>query len=71
MAPDRQNQFKILLSDEERRMLDELAENSGVTASDYLRLYIRREHEQLGTARTGFGPGPKRAPLLTKPRAKK
>jgi len=52
-------------------MLDELAENSGVTASDYLRIFIRREYEQLGTSRTGFGPGPKRAASPAKPRAKK
>jgi hypothetical protein len=71
MAPDRPNQFKILLSDEERTMLDALAESSGVTASDYLRIVIRREHEQLGTVKTGFGPGPKRAASPTRPRTKK
>lgn len=70
MSPDRPNQFKILLSDEERVMLDELAEGRGLTASDYLRTCIRDEYAQLQTKQTGFGPGPKRSTAAVK-RAKK
>lgn len=70
MAPERPNQFKILLSDEELEMLRELAERDGVTASDYVRLFVRKESAQLKTERSGFGPGPKRA-TAAKPRSKK
>ncbi len=37
-------QLKIMVSGDERRMLDELAERSGLTASDVIRQFIRREH---------------------------
>ena len=70
MAPERPNQFKILLSDEELDMLKELAERDGLTASDYVRLFIRKEAAQLSTKKTGHGPGPKRA-QEQKPRPKK
>lgn len=43
MAPERSNQFKILLSDQELAVLKEVAEQRGVTASDLLRLYIREQ----------------------------
>ena len=43
MAPERTNQFKILLSDQELTVLKEVAEQRGVTASDVLRLYIREQ----------------------------
>ena len=46
MAPSRPNQFKMLLSDEELETLRELAERAGLSASDYLRQLIRREHEE-------------------------
>jgi hypothetical protein len=70
MAPERPNQFKILLSDDELDMLRELAERDGVTASDYVRLFIRKEAALLNTEKTGHGPGPKRA-REHKPRPKK
>jgi hypothetical protein len=35
----------MLISDEEQRQLQELADADGVTASDYVRLFIRRAHE--------------------------
>jgi hypothetical protein len=43
MAPERTNQFKILLSDQELTVLKEIAEQRGVTSSDVLRLYIREQ----------------------------
>ena len=46
MAPDRDRQFRMNLSDEELQMLKELAEKQGLTASDYLRMLIRNEHGQ-------------------------
>jgi hypothetical protein len=70
MAPERPNQFKILLSDEELKMLRELAERDGLTASDYVRLFVRKESAQLKAEKIGFGPGPKRA-REPKPRLKK
>ena len=44
----------MLVSDEEWRMLQELADATGVTASDYVRQVIRREHV------TKFGEKPKK-----------
>jgi hypothetical protein len=46
MAPDRDRQFRMNLSDGELQMLKELAEKQGLTASDYLRMLIRNEHGQ-------------------------
>ena len=46
MAPDRDRQFRMNLSDEELQMLKALAEKQGLTASDYLRMLIRNEHGQ-------------------------
>jgi len=60
MAPDRPNQLKILVSDDELRMLRELAERDGVTASDYVRLFIREEYKQIIVEKQGFGPAPRR-----------
>jgi len=34
----------MLVSDEEWRMLQQLADATGVTASDYVRQFVRREH---------------------------
>lgn len=34
------------LSEEERQMLEDLSEADGVTASDFLRLLIRRQHQE-------------------------
>ena len=41
MATERPNQFKIMLSDEEKAQLEEIAARRGLTASDVLRAYIR------------------------------
>jgi len=43
---DRENQFKIRLSAEEVEWLEAMAENAGVTKTDFLRLLLRREWEQ-------------------------
>lgn len=40
----------MLISDDEHEMLQALAEREGVTASDYIRLHIRREHAALGAS---------------------
>ena len=46
VAPNRPNQFKMMLSDEEQEMLRELAEEKGLTASDFLRTLIREQHNE-------------------------
>lgn len=40
----RRKRFNMLLSEDEMRMLRELAAASGLTVSDYLRTLVRREH---------------------------
>jgi hypothetical protein len=47
---EREFQFKIRLSGDEVRWLTELAEQAGVTKTDYLRLLLRREGERLAPA---------------------
>jgi hypothetical protein len=42
--PERAIMFHVRMSDEERRMLEELAASEGVSASDFVRLVIRRRH---------------------------
>jgi hypothetical protein len=54
LAPERDKQFRMNLSEEERAMLEALSEADGVTASDYLRLLIRRQHQER------FGAKPKK-----------
>lgn len=49
---DREHQFKIRLSTEEVEWLTALAEEAGVTKTDYLRLLLRREKDRL-TATVG------------------
>ena len=51
-AAKRDIQLKIMVSADERRMLDELAERSGLTASDVIRQFIRREHAATSPATT-------------------
>lgn len=43
----RENQFKVLLSDEERRELERLAASRGLTASDWVRQQVRAESAKL------------------------
>ncbi len=52
MAPERTKQFKMLLSDEEDGWLRTLAESAGLSASDYLRQYIRKTHDSTRGALT-------------------
>jgi hypothetical protein len=54
LAPERDKQFRMNLSEEERAMLEDLSEADGITASDYLRLLIRRQHSER------FGAKPKK-----------
>ncbi|AKV02335.1 hypothetical protein AKJ09_08998 [Labilithrix luteola] len=44
---ERTTQTKILLSEEEKDALRELAAAAGMSVSDYLRQLIRREHAKL------------------------
>jgi hypothetical protein len=44
---NRPHQFKILLSDDEKHWLEQVAESRGLTASDVLRLYIRDARAQV------------------------
>lgn len=50
MPPERPNQLKILVSDDELDMVRTLAEQQGQTVADYLRLLIRREHAEIALA---------------------
>jgi hypothetical protein len=54
MAPiERSLQLKIMVSADEKRMLAELADSEGVTASDLVRLFIRRSYaETIGAKKT-------------------
>jgi Mobilization protein NikA len=46
MAPvERDEQFHMRLSQEERRMLDVVAERQGLSASDWVRQAIRQKYE--------------------------
>lgn len=60
MTVARTNQFKILLSDDEKTWLQALAEKRGLTPTDYVRLFIR---DQIGIAVDASGrvtPRPKK-----------
>jgi hypothetical protein len=46
MVEKRTERLHALLSKEEAKMLEELAEAQGLTASDVVRLLIRREHHE-------------------------
>jgi hypothetical protein len=50
MANERPHQFKIMLSDQEKAWLEELATRRGLTSSDVLRQYIREAHGELRAA---------------------
>ena len=45
-TPGKPKQFAFILSEDEHRMLQELAEDDGRSAANWLRMIIRREHEQ-------------------------
>lgn len=44
MAEKRTDRLHVLISTDERKMLEELAEEGGVTESDIVRQLVRREH---------------------------
>ena len=47
MSPtERDKSFRVRVSDDELRMVQELADADGITASDYVRLFIRRAHAE-------------------------
>jgi DNA-binding GntR family transcriptional regulator len=50
MVTKRERRLSMLISDEEWEMLQALADRDGQTASDYIRLYIRRAHAELASA---------------------
>jgi hypothetical protein len=45
---NRNRTLHVKVTDDERRMLEELAARRGLTASDVLRQYIRHEHAATG-----------------------
>ena len=52
MGYERSHQFKILLSAEEKRWLDEIAEARGLSASDVVRLYVREAWAAINDPKT-------------------
>jgi hypothetical protein len=46
MLMDRDKSLRVRVAEDELRMVQELAEADGVTASDYVRLFIRRAHAE-------------------------
>jgi hypothetical protein len=54
MPPDdRSDRFTMRVTPEEKQMITALAERDGLSASDYLRLLVRRTHEAaFGAERT-------------------
>lgn len=59
MAPERERQFRMNLSDDELAMLRELAEADGITASDFLRMQIRRQYGERFDVSAKVKPKPK------------
>lgn len=56
MVEPRDGSLRIRISEEERRMLQAVAEQDGLSASDVIRQFIRREHK----VRFGEGKTPTR-----------
>jgi hypothetical protein len=46
MALTRTRRLSMLISDEEWEKLQALAEAEGITASDYVRMFVRRAHAE-------------------------
>jgi len=58
---ERPRALTVRISEEELTMLQELAEREGITASDYIRLRIRRDHrEALADEKPRAKPKPKK-----------
>jgi hypothetical protein len=67
MAPLQRDQlFQLRMTAAEKRMLGELSDKAGLTASDYVRQLIRDKHAEFRTEAHGFGPAPKRMPTAPK-----
>lgn len=72
MPPDRPNQLKIRVSDQEHDMVSALAERDGQTIADYLRLLIRREYADIALAHLPkLTPPHPRPPRIVKRKPKK
>ena len=48
MTIDRPHKLTVLLSEVEAAMLRDIAEADGQNVSDYLRMHIRKRHNELG-----------------------
>lgn len=46
MAPKRDRRLSMLISDDEHSMMQALAELEGVSVSDYIRMFVRRQHAE-------------------------
>lgn len=62
MPPDRPNQFKFLLSNDELDALRKLADQQGLNVADYLRQLIRREEAEKALAHLPTVAAPHRSP---------
>lgn len=49
----RTRNLRVLVNDDEKKMVRELAEKHGLTMADYLRQLIRREHRKVFPAHPG------------------
>ncbi len=59
--PERGRRLSLLISDAEHKMLQELAERAGLTASDFVRQFLRKEHEAVFGALNGPSAKPRMA----------
>jgi hypothetical protein len=54
MADDRDRSLRVQVSTAELKMLHEIAEADGITASDVIRMFVRRAHaERFGDKKPG------------------
>lgn len=60
MLMDRDKSLRVRVAEDELRMVQELAEADGVTASDYVRLFIRRAHAEKFPLKSAGAPTAKR-----------
>ena len=52
----RDESFKLVMTSEERRMLDELSEQAGVSAGGFIRMLIRSAYNESGPGVRGNAP---------------
>ncbi|MEO7033684.1 MAG: hypothetical protein ABI548_07375 [Polyangiaceae bacterium] len=60
-AAMRERLFTMRMSEEESSRLEEVSKYYALNAAGVIRMLVKREHDNLRTEATGFGPGPKRA----------